>query len=454
MKKLLSFILVVILIFSSFSVCVTATAQMVPREGEVFVVKHKNPLYPTTGVSEKEKKDNHVTATSLLCQQIEAITYAEIIMFDIDTLYVGLPYDAVDKVRALDTVISVSPYTKSFCSSKAPKDKIDPELTKIIEESSVDDIVSSVMVDFAYDNMVYYGFCKEDFDSSGAYLQAKRAVDKAYHKKTNNLLFADVQNKTDAQLRYCSSLSTFVVIDIKVSEIEKLSQMPQVAIIYAPQKEEPYDTPTESPSQDPVKPDFKYKEKFTDWIGFVEYDASTDKGEGTFGKYFDYDELYEHKDENGNVDWALITAKVDLFDPWEVVDTVKIGNRVVKWWQVGSAAFGFSYAVYDAKQDTFIDLKLFKENVNKGIDVDSFEGLSDIFDTLNIGGVIGDVDMDGEISVLDATEIQLYLTDLKDYAAHINPIEYVQALADVDNDKYMTVMDATAIQKQLVGIGE
>ena len=139
MKKLLSFILVVILIFSSFSVCVTATAQMVPREGEVFVVKHKNPLYPTSGVTEKEKKDNHVTATSLLCQQIEAITYAEIIMFDIDTLYVGLPYDAVDKVRALDTVVSVSPYTKSFCSSKAPKDKIDPELTKIIEESSVDD---------------------------------------------------------------------------------------------------------------------------------------------------------------------------------------------------------------------------------------------------------------------------------------------------------------------------
>lgn len=453
MKKPLSFILVVILIFSSFSVCVTATAQVVPREGDVFVVTHKNPLYPTSGVTEKEKKDNHVTATSLLCQQIEAITYAEIIMFDIDTLYVGLPYDAVDKVKALDTVISVKPYTKSFCSSKAPKDKIEPKLSTLVEESSPDDIIKSVMVDFAYDNMVYYGFCKEDFDTSGAYLQAKRAVDKAYHKKTNNLLFADVQSKIDAQLKYCSSLSTFVVIDIKASEIEKLSQMPQVAIIYAPQKEEPYDSPTEIPSQVPTESHFKYKDKFNEWIKFEEYDPKTDDGQGTFGKYFDYDELYEHKDENGNADWALITAKVDLSDPWEVVDTVKIGNRIVKWWQVGSAAFGFSYAIYDAKQDTFIDLAVFKENVYKGVDIDSFEGLAEIFETLNIGGSIGDVDMDNEISVLDATEIQLYLTDLKDYVAHINPTEYIHALADVDNDAHMTVMDATAIQKQLVGIG-
>lgn len=445
MKKLLSFVLAVILVISSFSMVANATVQDVYRDGEVFVVTHKNPLYPTSGVTEQERNKNHVAATGLLCEQIEAITYAEVLMFNIDTLYVGLPYDAVDKIRALDTVISVEPYSKAICSSKTPQEKIDPQLKELIDTSSPDDVLKGVTADFAYSSLVYYGFCKEDFQTSQEYIEAKRAVDKEYHTKMNTQIFEDIQKDVDAQLLYHSIFGNFVVLEIKVSEIEKLSQMPQVSGIYAPQREEPTDEPTSSPDSQ-----FKYLEKFKQWIRFPQYDESKDSIEGTFGKFYDYDELYEYKDESENVQWALITVKVDLFDPWDVVDTVKIGNRIIKWWRPGAALCGFTYVIYDAKQDTFIDLSLFKEGILKGYDVDSYEGLADVFDKLNIGGVIGDVDMDNEVSIMDATEIQMYLSDLKEYVPYINAYEYIGALADVDNDKQMTVMDATALQKKLV----
>lgn len=57
-----------------------------------------------------------------------------------------------------------------------------------------------------------------------------------------------------------------------------------------------------------------------------------------------------------------------------------------------------------------------------------------------IHGYMGDCDSDSETSVMDATQIQLYVADKKE----MTDIQIL--LADVDNDKYVSVMDATEIQ--------
>lgn len=58
--------------------------------------------------------------------------------------------------------------------------------------------------------------------------------------------------------------------------------------------------------------------------------------------------------------------------------------------------------------------------------------------------IVGDADQDGELSVLDATEIQLVLAQLKGWAN-----ESAMFAADYDRDGEATVLDATAIQRKL-----
>lgn len=58
---------------------------------------------------------------------------------------------------------------------------------------------------------------------------------------------------------------------------------------------------------------------------------------------------------------------------------------------------------------------------------------------------LGDVDLDGFISILDATEIQMILSSKKEG----KPEQY--AVADFDNDGDISVLDATAIRLKLVG---
>lgn len=60
--------------------------------------------------------------------------------------------------------------------------------------------------------------------------------------------------------------------------------------------------------------------------------------------------------------------------------------------------------------------------------------------------LIGDVDFDGEISIVDATFIQRYLASLYHFTKH-------QVFAgDVDGDGDTTILDATNIQRELAGL--
>ena len=66
--------------------------------------------------------------------------------------------------------------------------------------------------------------------------------------------------------------------------------------------------------------------------------------------------------------------------------------------------------------------------------------------TQPVEGVMGDADLDGEVSVIDATQIQLYLASI------ITPTTQQRALSDVDCDGHLSIMDSTKILLQLAGI--
>ena len=59
--------------------------------------------------------------------------------------------------------------------------------------------------------------------------------------------------------------------------------------------------------------------------------------------------------------------------------------------------------------------------------------------------LLGDVDEDGEVTILDATAIQRKLADLPNKS-------YNEALADCDGDNDIAILDATAIQRFLAGL--
>ncbi len=442
MKKIMCILLAIIIVMSCFTV--TAFAENINdkiRDGAVFKVTHYNPKYPTDGVAEDEKNQNNIMATGELCKAIENITYAEILMFDINTLYVGLPYDAVSKVKALDTVVSVEPYLQSISTSKSPEEKISPELLDVMAEASPDDVLKGVVITFSYNHMVYYGFNEQDFSDPQEYIEAKRAVDKEYHTKINTQLFEEIKKEVDMKLLSTSKFGCFVIVEIKASEIEKLSKMLQVFSIDAPASEEPYDTPTEIPTQNSTEapePEFKYEEKFQEYIRIPKYDL--DIHEDTFGTYSEYDELYEHhKEATDEVDWALVTAKCDLIDPWEVLKTKRIGNRVLSWWTYGAAMLPYKLAVYDAKEDKFLSLEI--------VNAEDYDGLVEAIDELKLGYQIGDFDLDKEVTILDATRIQKYVAQITKY----NSAEFqlIRGVSDMDDDGEVSILDATAIQLKL-----
>ena len=62
-----------------------------------------------------------------------------------------------------------------------------------------------------------------------------------------------------------------------------------------------------------------------------------------------------------------------------------------------------------------------------------------------IYGLLGDADVDGEVTILDATTIQRVL-------AGFAVTDFNEILADADNDMEVSILDATAIQRYLVGL--
>ena len=62
--------------------------------------------------------------------------------------------------------------------------------------------------------------------------------------------------------------------------------------------------------------------------------------------------------------------------------------------------------------------------------------------------IMGDVDMDGEVTILDVTTIQRRIADIETFS------EYQEKLADYDGDGTVTILDCTKIQRVLADVDE
>ncbi len=61
------------------------------------------------------------------------------------------------------------------------------------------------------------------------------------------------------------------------------------------------------------------------------------------------------------------------------------------------------------------------------------------------GYILGDVDGDGKVTIIDATAIQRHLASIPTFAYH-------EEAADTDEDGDITIIDATAIQRWLANL--
>lgn len=159
-----------------------------------------------------------------------------------------------------------------------------------------------------------------------------------------------------------------------------------------------------------------------------------------------YQELYYHKDANGETDWVLLYATSDMEAP-AYLNTI-IGNRVIMRSSYG-IPFDSGYGVYDVKEDTFVDAG---SAANKG-----YKGFAAVFDKIGGGRLLGDLDGDDQLSIVDATIIQRCQVNLRDYPAD-DEITVDDGLwtysakyySDFDRDGVRSILDATAIQRYLI----
>ena len=97
--------------------------------------------------------------------------------------------------------------------------------------------------------------------------------------------------------------------------------------------------------------------------------------------------------------------------------------------------FATGHCVYDVKADEWLELPEAFER--------SYEGTAQMCNIAKVGHIYGDMDVDYDITILDATSIQRYLAGI---------IRCFYLTADYDRDGEATILDATAIQRKLAGI--
>jgi hypothetical protein len=194
-----------------------------------------------------------------------------------------------------------------------------------------------------------------------------------------------------------------------------------------------------------------YKESFKKQFNFVEFNGHNSSLQ-TIGKY---EELYYHKDKDDMIDWVLIEVRARLQKP--VVVFSVIGNRVFDYedWQY---PFASGYCVYDVVNDAFSDAS--------DADNEKFPGFSRAVDEAvkkspynNRGRLIGDMDGDDELTMIDATLIQRCDIRIRDWPVDdlIKPEGHTYKkpptyYSDFDRNGERDIVDATKLQRYVTMI--
>ena len=261
----------------------------------------------------------------------------------------------------------------------------------------------------------------DTLDEIDAYRKARTRLIADYYEAENQAIL-DKIGVAEEDIIFSSSLTSSFILELTKTKVYEVAQMQEIASIdYYDQTE--YDPPIGPDVDDPteVLPPDGYKSRFVEKYGEPMY----------------YSEFCRYPDNADRVPkWVLVQAAVSrvMVDPGEDPTRMFIVN--------GDLVFGAdslylpfktSFAVYDVAKDEFFDLT--------EVDFREYGNLDKEVIQLGIADIVGDLDGDGEISVLDATKVQLIvakMANLKNF--------YV---ADYNRDNDLDVMDATAIQRKI-----
>ncbi len=159
-----------------------------------------------------------------------------------------------------------------------------------------------------------------------------------------------------------------------------------------------------------------------------------------------YEELYEYGGNfNVDPDYVLVRLCTDMFTPSPVADA--LGEDYIIRQTSAGIPFSYDYGIYLPREDRVMDIA---EAFEEGI-----EGIENVLPYISSKELVGDVNRDGKLNILDATVIQKQLAGLitiKNDSLDEYRDAPVGAISDFDRDGKCTVKDATTIQKKLAGL--
>lgn len=285
---------------------------------------------------------------------------------------------------------------------------------------------------------VEYGFDSAD---SNKVLEAQRRIYYSLQKEATQSFIDDMDIHNDVVYSVC----LFVVAELTKEQINRAAAFDCVDSICTDISLDEY--PTEEPMESP-ETSCLFKEKLLEYLrdlGVEEYLA-------------DYQELYYHYDINGNIDWAYIKAVSSYYDNIETVGVTGHRVYVVDAFEGASVPFYNGYTVYDVKNNAFYNA--YSVNDYHLSDTD-LVGFYEFYDEYGEGRLLGDIDNDDEISVLDVTLLLRIQANMMDYPAddEVYPIEddlpelgWQKYYSDFNQDGERDMLDATCILRFLVGM--
>ena len=158
------------------------------------------------------------------------------------------------------------------------------------------------------------------------------------------------------------------------------------------------------PSPTEPKPGKLYEQRFTERYT----DDPTDPYE-----YWYYNELYYHKAPSGGTDWVLVNA-YNKYDGCMSQFTL-LGHRVfynTEWHYPCSTG----YLVYVVDEDIFYGIDFGNNKFSSDGSVNSYDVLK-AYDEYGAGKLLGDMDSDNLLTILDVTILQRCEAEIKDYPA-------------------------------------
>ncbi len=159
-----------------------------------------------------------------------------------------------------------------------------------------------------------------------------------------------------------------------------------------------------------------------------------------------YEELYEYGGNfNVDPDYVLVRLCTDMVSPSLVADA--LGEDYIIRQTSAGIPFSYDYGIYLPRQDRVMDIA---EAFEEGI-----EGIENVLPYISSKELVGDVNRDDKLNILDATVIQKQLAGLitiKNDSLDEYRDAPISAISDFDRDGKCTVKDATAIQKKIAGL--